>query len=88
MINENKTKTPSLVSWETKVRNYLKFRKKLHALSFEEISRRLKELNIHQSKENLSNKFQTGKLSSALLISILTVMGDNSLELNEFHNIK
>ena len=87
MNNENEKKLSDLVSWQLKVRDYLKLRKKLHALSFEDISNRLKETGIHQSRENLSYKFQTGKISTALFFSILTVMGDDSVDLNEFNKI-
>ena len=71
-------------NWEKKVSSYLLLRKKLHVLSFQEISDRLKQLEISQSPKNLSQKFNTGKLNTSLFLAILSVLGDKSLDIDDF----
>jgi hypothetical protein len=84
-MKRKKTITQGLVAREKKVSRYLKLRKKLHVLSFEEISERLKLIDIIQSRENLSNKFQTGRISASLLFSILDVMNEEFIDLQDLN---
>ena len=84
-MKRKKTITQGLVAREKKVSRYLKLRKKLRVLSFEEISERLKLIDIIQSRENLSNKFQTGRISASLLFSILDVMNEELIDLQDLN---
>ena len=84
-MKSKKTIAQGLVTREKKVSRYLKLRKKLRVLSFEEISKRLKLIDITQSRENLSNKFQTGRISASLLFSILEVMDEESVDLKDLN---
>jgi hypothetical protein len=71
-------------NWEKKVSSYLLLRKKLHVLSFQDIANRLKQLEISQSPKSLSQKFNTGKLKTSLFLAILSVLGDKSLDIDDF----
>ena len=84
-MSSNKTKAKGISAWENRISKHLKLRKKLRVLSFEEVSERLKLMGINQSRENLSNKFQTGKMSSALFFSILNAMEEDSIDLQDFN---
>lgn len=70
---------------EKKISSYLFLRKKLHVLSFQDISDRLKQLEISQSPKSLSQKFNTGKLKTSLFLAILSVLGDSSLNIDDFN---
>jgi len=69
---------------EANVSNYLLLHKKLHALSFQEISNRLKQIKIAQSPKSLSQKFNAGKLQAPLFLAILSVMGESIIKVGEF----
>lgn len=84
MVMSQHKDTSSQKNWENKVSSYLMLRKRLHVLSFQEISVRLKQLEISQSPKSLSQKFNTGKLKTSLFLAILSVLGDSSLDIDDF----
>ena len=65
------------------IKQYLASRKRLHVLSYQEISKRLRMSGIEQSPQNLSAKFNQGKLSASLFVSSLLAMGEKNINLLE-----
>jgi len=69
--------------WDKAIKQYLTSKKKLHVLSYQEISKRLRTSDIEQSPQNLSAKFNQGKLSASLFVSSLLAMGEKKIDLLE-----
>ena len=85
--NQKPTKISQSESWEKAIKRYLITRKKIHAMSYQDISNRLVSCEIHQSAQNLSAKFNTGKLSAASFASSLIAMGEKDIDLSELEMI-
>lgn len=81
------TKHMNPILWEKVIREYLTSKKKLHVLSYQEISKRLTLVGVEQSPQNLSAKFNQGKLSAALFFSTLQAMGEKQIDLRELVQI-
>ena len=69
--------------WDKVIKQYLAGRKKLHVLSYQQISKRLRTSGVEQSPQNLSAKFNQGKLSASLFVSSLLAMGEKKINLLE-----
>ena len=73
--------------WTETIKRYLLSRKKLHVLSYQDISKRLVSYEINQSPQNLSAKYNKGRLSASLMISSLMAMGEKVIDLQELQTI-
>lgn len=73
--------------WKETIKRYLLSRKKLHVLSYQDISKRLASNEINQSPHNLSAKYNKGRLSASLMISSLIAMGEKAIDLQELQAI-
>ena len=73
--------------WSEAIKKYLMSKKKLHVLSYQDLSRKLALYEIKQTPKNLSAKFNQGTLSAALMISSLLAMGEKTINLNELNSI-
>lgn len=69
--------------WPLAIKRYLLVRKDLHVLSYQELSDRLIQYNIHQSARNLSAKFNQGTFSASLFVASLLAMGEQDIDLRE-----
>ena len=74
-------------AWGVAIKKYLISRKKMHVLSYQDISARLKTYHMNQSPQNLSAKFNQGKLSASLFASSLIAMGEKEIDLKELQKI-
>lgn len=74
-------------AWEKAIKQYLIARKKMHVLSYQNISSRLVSYHVNQSPQNLSAKFNQGKLSASLFVSSLIAMGEKEIDLVELEMI-
>lgn len=74
-------------AWEKAIKRYLIARKKMHVLSYQDISSRLVSYQVKQSPPNLSAKFNLGKLSAATFVSSLIAMGEKEVDLLELEKI-
>ena len=59
----------------------------MHVLSYRDISDRLLSQHIDQSPQNLSAKFNQGKLGASLFVSSLIAMGEKDIDLEELEKI-
>jgi len=73
--------------WTETIKRYLLSRKKLHVLSYQDISKRLASYEINQSPQNLSAKYNNGRLSASIMISSLMAMGEKVIDLQELQAI-
>lgn len=73
--------------WPKVIKQYLINKKKLHVLSYQDISDRLPSYHFEQTQQNLSAKFNQGKLSASLMIASLLAMGEEELDLTEIQSI-
>jgi len=85
-MNIDKQNTSSS-EWAESIKKYLMERKKIHALSYPQISARLAVLGTIQSPENLSRKFNRGSLSAQLFVTTLVAMEDESINLKKLQSI-
>ncbi|MCH7695459.1 MAG: hypothetical protein IIB73_04070 [Proteobacteria bacterium] len=74
-------------AWEKAIKQYLIARKKMHVLSYQNISNRLVSYHVNQSPQNLSAKFNQGKLSASLFVSSLIAMDEKEIDLVELQLI-
>jgi len=72
-------------AWANAISQQLKEAKKLHALSYKNLSERLAALGIEQSPENLNSKFNRGIISAQLFCACLIAMGETSIDLSWGH---
>jgi len=89
-INKSSLKQPNELatgSWPEVIKRYLMARKKMHVLSYRDISDRLLSQHIDQSPQNLSAKFNQGKLGASLFVSSLIAMGEKDIDLEELEKI-
>ncbi len=69
--------------WSAAISFYINDKKKLHSLTFPELSHRLESLDIYVTPRNLANRINQGTLGATLFISVLSVMNEESIDLNE-----
>lgn len=85
--DQNHTTKPIPDEWNKAIKRYLLSKKKLHVLSYQDISKRLASYKINQSPQNLSAKFNKGRLSASLMSSSLMAMGEKVIDLQELKSI-
>lgn len=69
--------------WGEAISKYLKDAKKLHALTYKQLSVRLSAMGIEQTAGNLSTKFNRGTISSQLFCACLIAMNERTINLED-----
>ena len=69
--------------WANAISIYLKTKKQLHCASYEQITTKLAEVGISQTKANLASKFSNGTLGAPLFIASLLALGEESIDIKE-----
>lgn len=71
-----KTKT----TWKARARNLIKGELARRGLRYTDLADRLKQINIHDSPENLRIKISRGTFSAAFMLQVLHVIGCKHFE--------
>lgn len=68
--------------WDKTTKQLLKSELARRGISYDQLSTRLKAMNINVSKTNLSNKINRGTFSAAFLLQVLKAIGAKKIDLD------
>ena len=68
--------------WEKTTKQLLKSELARRGISYDQLSTKLKAMDINVSKSNLSNKINRGTFSAAFLLQVLTAIGAKKIDLD------
>jgi hypothetical protein len=68
-------------AWRALVKGLLKAEMKRREISYQELVRRLAEIGIEETPENLANKISRGKFSAVFLMQCLEAIGCKTIRL-------
>lgn len=68
--------------WARTTRNLLKSELTRRGISYEDLAARLKQIGVHETSHNITNKINRGTFSALFMVQVLRAIGCRSLDIH------
>ena len=69
--------------WQDRVKNILKAELKRRAVSYQQLSERLAEMEVHETEKNIRQKLSRGGFSATFFVQCLVAIGCQQVRLSD-----
>ena len=67
--------------WQAKAKNLVKAELKRRGVSYAQLAEKLREIGVHDSERNISNKLSRGSFTAVFLLQVMEAIGAKDLRL-------